>query len=68
MPGGGCISRAPGGANKASTLTLCPLCRKDTMGLVIAKEAVERHGGQITVHSVVGEGSTFSVSLPRGPG
>jgi signal transduction histidine kinase len=38
------------------------------LGLVIAKEAVERHGGQITVHSVVGEGSTFSVSLSRGPG
>jgi signal transduction histidine kinase len=37
------------------------------LGLVIAREAVERHGGQIMVRSAVGRGSTFAVSLPRTP-
>jgi signal transduction histidine kinase len=35
------------------------------LGLVIAKDVVEQHGGQISVDSVVGKGTTFNVSLPR---
>jgi signal transduction histidine kinase len=34
------------------------------LGLSIAKEIVERHGGKITVESVVGSGSQFIVRLP----
>jgi len=36
------------------------------LGLAIAKEVVEQHGGQISVRSAVGEGSTFYVTLPKG--
>jgi signal transduction histidine kinase/FixJ family two-component response regulator len=35
------------------------------LGLVISKGIVEQHGGKIWVESAVGEGSTFSFSLPR---
>ncbi|MCK4449516.1 MAG: HAMP domain-containing histidine kinase, partial [Anaerolineae bacterium] len=35
------------------------------LGLAIARDVVEQHGGQITVESVVGEGSTFYVTLPQ---
>jgi signal transduction histidine kinase len=36
------------------------------LGLAIVRSIVEMHGGTISVASVVGEGSTFTVSLPRG--
>jgi PAS domain S-box-containing protein len=35
------------------------------MGLYIVAEIVKRHGGTITVDSIVGKGSTFTVTLPR---
>lgn len=35
------------------------------LGLVIVKSIVEGHGGTIAVRSRVGEGTTFSVTLPR---
>jgi signal transduction histidine kinase len=34
------------------------------LGLAIAKEITEAHGGRIDVETSVGEGSTFSVTLP----
>jgi signal transduction histidine kinase len=34
------------------------------LGLPIAKAIIEAHGGKITVESVLGEGSIFSVTLP----
>ena len=34
------------------------------LGLSIAKELVEMHGGTLTLHSEQGRGSTFAVSLP----
>jgi len=37
------------------------------LGLPIAKAIVEGHGGRIFVHSVQGEGSVFSVTLPKVP-
>ena len=34
------------------------------LGLSIVRHATERHGGEVTVDSVLGEGSTFRVVLP----
>ncbi len=35
------------------------------LGLAIVKEIVEAHGGNLKVKSELGEGSTFTVSLPK---
>ncbi|MBZ0274966.1 MAG: hypothetical protein K8I60_02405, partial [Anaerolineae bacterium] len=34
------------------------------LGLSIAREIVEMHGGQLTVTSQLGQGSCFTVTLP----
>ena len=34
------------------------------MGLAVVKRIVKRYGGRVWVESTVGEGSTFSVTLP----
>ncbi|MCA1687569.1 MAG: cell wall metabolism sensor histidine kinase WalK [Actinobacteria bacterium] len=36
------------------------------LGLSIVRHIVENHGGRVTVESALGEGSTFTVYLPRG--
>lgn len=36
------------------------------LGLAIVKHVAQRHGGGVQVHSVVGQGSTFVISLPAG--
>ena len=35
------------------------------LGLMIARKYVRLHGGEITVTSVVGEGSTFTIRIPK---
>lgn len=37
------------------------------LGLSISRQIVEMHGGNVSVQSEVGEGSTFTVSLPKSP-
>jgi signal transduction histidine kinase len=34
------------------------------LGLAISKRIIEMHGGRIWIDSVVGQGSTFSLTLP----
>lgn len=34
------------------------------LGLAIVKHVAQRHGGQVVVHSTVGRGSTFVITLP----
>ena len=36
------------------------------IGLALVQELVKLHGGSVTVHSTPGQGSTFTVSVPRG--
>jgi signal transduction histidine kinase len=38
------------------------------LGLYIVQEIVAAHGGQVTVESVEGEGTTFTLTLPRAAG
>ena len=35
------------------------------LGLYIVQEIVQAHGGQVTVASVEGQGTTFTLTLPR---
>jgi signal transduction histidine kinase len=37
------------------------------LGLALTKKLIEDHGGQMTVESEVGIGTTFTVALPRAP-
>jgi signal transduction histidine kinase len=37
------------------------------LGLAIAARVVEEHGGRITVESVVGKGTAFTIALPTAP-
>jgi signal transduction histidine kinase len=36
------------------------------LGLILCKDLIEKHGGNIKVKSIVGKGSEFTVILPKG--
>jgi two-component system phosphate regulon sensor histidine kinase PhoR len=38
------------------------------LGLAIVKHIAQAHGGRVTVESTLGEGSAFTIHLPRDPG
>lgn len=37
------------------------------LGLAICKRIIELHGGEISVHSIIGQGTTFTARLPICP-
>ncbi|MGH2386410.1 MAG: ATP-binding protein, partial [Candidatus Limnocylindria bacterium] len=37
------------------------------LGLAIVRSIVDMHGGEIDVASIVGEGTTFVITLPEAP-
>jgi len=43
---------------------LPPRVREVSLGLAVARALVEMHGGALTMASVLGQGSTFSMTLP----
>ncbi|MEZ5671574.1 MAG: ATP-binding protein [Thiotrichaceae bacterium] len=44
--------------------TTKPIGEGSGLGLDIVKKIVEKHGGTIELHSIVGTGTTFDVTLP----
>jgi two-component system sensor histidine kinase SenX3 len=55
--------RGDGGAGRGATGAERP-----GLGLTIARQVAERHGGDVAVHSREGAGSTFTLRLPIAPG
>jgi signal transduction histidine kinase len=49
--------------DKARTL----IGSRNGMGLAIARKVIEKHAGEIAVHSEVGKGTVFTVTLPGVP-
>ena len=38
------------------------------LGLAISKQILESHGGTLSVQTILGRGSTFTLKIPKGPG